>query len=68
MSQKKSSTIQQQINELTAIIEWFENDDFEIEQAIEKFNEASKLATTIEESLAQLKNTVTIIKKDFTAS
>ena len=62
---KSKITIQDKIVQLTELTAWFDSDDFELEQAIEKFQEAEALAAKIEEDLTSLKNNITIIKKSF---
>lgn len=61
----KNKTIKIKIEELTKIIEWFDSSDFELEEALGKFEEAKKLADDIEISLKEMKNKVEVIKKDF---
>lgn len=61
----KNKTIKMQTDELNKIIEWFDSENFELEQAMEKYEQASKLADEIEVKLAELKNKVTVISKKF---
>ena len=61
----KSKTIEDKMNELRAMVAWFETDEFQIEQASAKFEEAAKLAKEIEKDLGELKNTVTVLKQSF---
>lgn len=62
---KTSKTIQEKTEKLSEIISWFNSDDFSLEIAIEKFKEAEKLATEIEQDLLSLKNDIQIIKQKF---
>ena len=48
MSSKNEKTINQKIEELRQMVAWFESDDFDIEQAIERYQAAEKLASDIE--------------------
>lgn len=64
MSQKETS-IQQQLEELEAIVAWFEQDDIDIETAITKFEEGNKLADAIKERLGGLENKITVLKERF---
>lgn len=64
MSQKEVN-LQKQLEELEAIVAWFEQDDIEIETAIAKFEEGSKLADSIKEKLARLENKITVLKTRF---
>jgi exodeoxyribonuclease VII small subunit len=64
MSTKKRS-IAEKTAELDKLVGWFDSDNFELEQALDKFKEAEKLAAEIEEDLLALKNEVNVIKKKF---
>lgn len=65
MSSKSEKTISQKIEELRQMAAWFESDDFDIEQAIERYQAAEKLAGEIEKDLDCLRNKVTILKEKF---
>jgi exonuclease VII small subunit len=65
MSSKSKKTISQKIEELRQMAAWFESDDFDIEQAIERYQAAEKLAGEIEKDLDGLRNKVTILKEKF---
>ena len=45
---------------------WFYSDEFDLEQASEKYKSTIKLANEIEKDLAELKNEISVIEKDFT--
>lgn len=60
-----SGSLSQEIAKLNELVAWFEGDDFELEQAMDKFQEAKELADSIKARLDVLKNKVTILKKDF---
>lgn len=64
-SDKTKQTIEQRIARLRELTSWFESEDFELEQALEKFDEAKKLAEEIEHDLGELKNTVALVKEKF---
>jgi exodeoxyribonuclease VII small subunit len=51
--------------EFEAIVEWFDCDDLDVEAAIAKFEEGSKLAEQIKQQLAEAKNKIEIVKKKF---
>lgn len=63
MSQKKPLKIK--IAELEEIVEWFEQDDLDIEEAIGKFEIGSQLADSIKEDLSEMDNKITVLKKSF---
>ena len=64
MSEKKRS-IAEKTAELDELVRWFDGDDFELEQALEKFKVAEKLAQEIEKDLAALKNDINVVKARF---
>lgn len=61
----KSKDISEKLAELDALVAWFDGDDFSINIALDKFKEAKALADEIERDLTELKNTVTVIGKQF---
>lgn len=65
MSTKNNPTVQEQIDELNTLMEWFEQEDIDVEQALKKFEEADKLAQAIEKRLVTLENDVTVLKQRF---
>ena len=64
MSEKKRS-IAEKTAELDELVRWFDGDDFELEQALEKFKAAEKLAQEIEGDLVALKNDINVVKARF---
>lgn len=64
MSQKTKS-VSEKMAELGGLVAWFESDEFTIENAMEKFKQAEKLAALIENDLKNIKNDINIIKKRF---
>lgn len=65
MSEKTKQTITQKTASLDELIAWFNSDEFELEQAVEKFKQAESLAAEIEKDLLSLKNDITIVKEKF---
>lgn len=65
MSVKSSDTLAKKLAKLDEMVAWFDGDEFELEQALEKFTKAEKLAAEIESDLLALKNTITIVKEKF---
>jgi exodeoxyribonuclease VII small subunit len=61
----KSKTIEQKMDELRAVVAWFEGDSIVLEEATEKFKQAAELAKEIEKDLSEMKNTVTVLKQSF---
>lgn len=64
MVEKK--TITDKIVELEQKTEWFYSDEFKLEEASKKYEEAIKLEKEIEKDLSELKNKIEVIEKDFT--
>ena len=62
---KQSNTIQAKLALLNEKVAWFDSDEFELEQAIDKFGEAEKLAEEIEADLTGLKNEINVLKQKF---
>ena len=65
MSEKNRQTVQEKIAALQELTAWFEGDSFELEQALEKFKQAQKLADEIEQDLKNLHNEVTVLRQQF---
>ena len=61
----KTDNINAKIQKLNDYVEWFEGEDFNLEQSIEKFNEAKKLADEIQADLNEFKNKITVVQKQF---
>ncbi len=64
--EKKDKTLNEKIAELDKKVEWFYSDEFELEKAVEKYKEATKLASEIEKDLTELKNEIEVLSEDFT--
>lgn len=64
MSEEKIS-LNQKIEKLDAEVEWFYSDDFKLENAVDKYKDALKLAKEIEKDLNSLKNEIEVLEKDF---
>lgn len=61
----KNKKIQEKTAELTELVAWFDSDAFVLEQALDKFKEAEKLAQDIEQDLVTLRNDIEVVKKSF---
>ena len=60
-----NKTIQEKTTELSALVAWFDSDEFSLETALDKFKEAETLAESIEKDLKALKNDIQIVKQKF---
>ncbi len=65
MSDKNNPGIAAKLAQLDELVAWFDSDQFELEQALDKFKEAETLAAEIERELAEFKNTITVVKARF---
>jgi len=65
MSAKNNPTIAEKTARLNELVAWFDGDEFELEQALDKFTQAEKLAAEIEHDLLELKNSVEVVKAKF---
>ena len=64
MSQK-SKTLQEKLTELDELVDWFNTDDFALEEAVERFKKADSLAQEIEHDLEKIKNDITVLAERF---
>lgn len=62
-TKKATKTIAQNLEQLEALLQWFESDDVTVEVALEKYKQAADLAKVLEVQLSHAKNQVEIIKK-----
>lgn len=57
--------LNQKIEKLDTEVEWFYSDDFKLDEAVDKYKAATKLAKEIEKDLNELKNEIEVLSKDF---
>lgn len=62
---KSNPTIQEKTQQLEELVAWFDSDDFVLEQALDRFKAAEKLAIDIEADLTTLKNDIEVVKQKF---
>ncbi len=60
-----NKSIQEKTAELNKLVEWFDSEDFKLEQALDNYKQAEKLASEIEKDLLSLKNEIQIVKQKF---
>ena len=65
MSKKNEPALADLLTQFDELVAWFERDDIDLEQAIEKFEAAERLADTIKARLHDLKLKVTVVKERF---
>lgn len=61
----QTQTIKQKMAQLDELVQWFESDEFTLEESFEKFEAAQKLAEEIEQDLQTFSNNVTVLAKRF---
>ena len=64
MSEKMS--LNKKMEELEKKTGWFYSDDFKLEESADKYKDAIALANDIKKDLAELKNEIEVLSKDFT--
>lgn len=69
MSSDKTNekTIEQMMAELNERIAWFQGDDFNLDEAKQRFIEARQLAKDIMAALDGMQHEITVLSEDFSA-
>jgi exodeoxyribonuclease VII small subunit len=62
---KQTKTYQQMADELNALIEWFESDQVNLDEAVDKYEQAMSLLKNMEDFLKSAENKVTKIALQF---
>ena len=57
--------LNQKIKELNEKVEWFNSDEFKLDEAVENYKDALELAHEIEEDLKNLKNEIEVLDVNF---
>lgn len=68
MSNPKTKSLNEQLAALDELMAWFEQDDFDLDQALAKFDEATALVKDIKKRLATLENKITVLTTRFDRS
>ena len=67
-SNADNHSLREQMEQLEEILAWFDSDEFELEAAVERYQQAARVAEQIDQRLREIKNKVTIITEDTAAS
>ncbi len=67
-AQKTDKPLRDQLAELDEIIAWFDQDNFDLDEALQKFDEGVLLAEAIKKRLGTLENKVIMLKERFDQS
>lgn len=66
-SNADNRSLREQMKQLEEILAWFDSDEFELEAAVERYQQAARVAEQIDQRLTEIKNKVTIITEDAAA-
>lgn len=61
----KNKTVQEKMADLDELVAWFDSDEFVLEQAIDKFKQAEKLANELRDELEKMKNDIQVVSRKF---
>ena len=64
-SKKTDKSLQEKLSELDALVDWFNTEEFALEEAVEKFKKADTLAREIEADLDKIKNDINVLAERF---
>jgi exodeoxyribonuclease VII small subunit len=64
-SPKNDTPLSDQLKDLDELIAWFDRDDFDLDEALKKFDDGIKLTEQIEERLSKLENKITVLRERF---
>ena len=67
-SNADNRSLREQMEQLEEILAWVDSDEFELEAAVERYQQAARVAEQIDQRLREIKNKVTIITEDAAAS
>ncbi len=66
MSKKdEAKSLQSQLDELDELLLWFEREDFDVEQALSKYERGMELARAVRTRLKSVENKVEVLSKRF---
>ncbi len=65
MTKNDPVDVTSKIAQFDELVEWFQSEEFAIEQAVDKLRAADTLATEIEQQLTAIKNDITVLKQKF---
>lgn len=65
MSNTKNKSIRDQLSELDSIIDWFNQEEFDLDEALTKFESGMKMVDSIKTQLSSMENKITVLKERF---
>lgn len=60
-----SQKLTEKLESIDKIVAWFNSDEVEIDEALKKFDELTKLAEDAKKDLSDLENKITVLKQKF---
>ena len=66
MYMREIKSLNQKFEELEKAKEWFYSDEFNLDEAVEKYKSAIALAKELQKDLSDLQNEIEILDADFT--
>ena len=58
MSSKKEQTFKEKIKQLEDIVAWFDSEDVDLDEAVEKYEQGAKLAKELKADISGIENKV----------
>lgn len=65
MKKSEKNSLVEKMARLTTMTEWFQSEEFKLEEATERYRELLVLSKEVEEDLTNLKNEIVRIEADF---
>ena len=62
---KQNKTLKELLIEFDEIVNWFDSDNLDVDEAITKFEQGNELSEKIKKRLLDAKNKIEIVKKKF---
>ena len=62
---KQNKTLKELLKEFDEIVNWFDNDNLDVDEAIAKFEQGNELSEKIKQRLLDAKNKIEVVKKKF---
>lgn len=67
MTKKKTTDFGEAFAELESLVEWFENEDIDLDEGIKRFERGLELAKVCKKKLSEVENKVVELKEKFTS-
>lgn len=67
MSKENDLSLNELTEQFETLVAWFEQDEFDLEQALDKYKQAHELAGKIKQQLDEIENKITVLQQSFDA-